>query len=200
MTPSPSKYMRWSGLASMLGGGLFSGLFVAILFAPESIGTPFIALFIYVWISLLAGLLGLHSRQKGQYGAIRWLARVGLILAVAGPLQSIFLGLLPFIFMGFGLVLVSITTAFIFMGFGLVLMGIATIKANVLRWKALPLVMGLLGIAVWYTYQGATQLGSDGCLPWNIGVQALVMFFGAGWVLLGYTLWSGKGLQDASQD
>jgi hypothetical protein len=114
-------------------------------------------------------------------------------------LQSVFLGLLPF-FIGFGLVLTSITTAFLFMGFGLVLMGTAAIKANVLRWKALPLVMGALGIAAWYAYQATTQLGLDDSLPWNIGVQALVTFFGAGWVLLGHTLWSGKGLREASRD
>jgi hypothetical protein len=187
-------------MASMLGGVLLSGLFTIILFAPGSIGMPFIALFLYVWVSLPAGMVGLHARQKGHYGATKWLARAGLVLAVAGPLQSVFLGLLPFFIMGFGLVLTSITTAFLFMGFGLVLMGIAAIKANVLRWKALPLVMGVLGIAAWYAYQATTQLGSDDSLPWNIGVQALVTFFGAGWVLLGYTLWSGKGLLEAPQD
>jgi hypothetical protein len=200
MTTSPSKYIRSSGLASMLGGVLLSGLFAVILFVPESIGAPFIALFLYVWVSLIAGLIGLHARQKGHYGAAKWLAWIGLVLTMIGPLQSVLLGLLPFFLMGFGLVLMSITTAFLIMGFGLVLMGIAAIKANVLRWKALPLVMGVLGIAAWYAYQTAAQLGSDDSLLWNIGVQALVTFFGAGWVLLGYTLWSGKGPQEASQD
>jgi hypothetical protein len=183
----------------MLGGALLSGLFVVILFAPESIGVPFAVLFLYVWASLLAGLFGLHALQKGRYGATRWLARAGLALAVLGPLQSVFLGLLPFLTMGFGLVIMGITTAILVMGFGLALIGIAAIKANVLRWKALPLLMGILGIAVWFVYEVAMKPGSDDSWLWNVGVQALVTFFGAGWVLLGYTLWSGKRLP-ASQD
>lgn len=124
---------------------------------------------------------------------------MGLILAIIGPLQSVFLGLLPFITMGFGLVTMGITTAFLIMGFGLVFIGIATIKANVLRWKALPLLMGICGIGVWFVYETAMQPGFDDSWLWDVGVQALVTLFGAGWVLLGYTLWSGKGLS-ASQD
>jgi hypothetical protein len=79
------------------------------------------------------------------------------------------------------------------MGFGLMLIGIATIRANVLRWKTLPLLMGILGIAVWYAYQRASQLGSDDSWLWDIGIQALVTLFGAGWIALGYMLWSGPG-------
>ena len=190
---SASRYVRVSGLASMLGGVLLSGLFIVILFVPEYFGSPLVALFLYVWVSLLAGLLGLHARQKGHYGATKWLARMGLILAVIGPLQSVFLGLLPFLVMGFGLVLVGITTALLVMGLGLVLIGIATIKANVLHRRALPLLMGLLGVAVWCVYEATMQAGVGAPWFWKIGVQTLVTFFGAGWVLLGYTLWSSKG-------
>ena len=197
---SSSKYVRWSGLASMLGGALLSGLFVVVLFAPGSIGSIFIILFLYVWVSFLAGLVGLHTRQKGSHGgAAKWLARIGLVLAVVGLLQSVFLGLLPFLFMGFGLVLMSITTALLFMGFGLVLIGIAAIKANVLRWRALPLHMGMLAIAVWCVHEVVMQSGFGTPRFWNVGVQALVTLFGAGWVLLGHTLWSGKG-SPASRD
>jgi hypothetical protein len=85
------------------------------------------------------------------------------------------------------------------MGFGLVLIGIATIKAHVLRWKSLPLLIGMCGIGVWFVYETAVQPDIANSWLWNVAVQALVMFFGAGWVLLGYTLWSGKGLH-ASQD
>ena len=183
----------------MLGGVLLSGLFVIILFVPESIGSSFVALFLYVWVSLLAGLFGLHVRQRGHYGATKWLAWAGLILAAVGPLQSVFLGFLPFLTMGFGLVITGITTALLIMGFGLVLMGIATVKANVLHRKALPLLMGMLGIAVWFACETAMQPEFANSWLWNIGGQALVTLFGAGWVLLGYTLWSGKGLP-ASQN
>ncbi len=178
----------------MLGGVLLSGLFIVILFAPASIGSPFIVLFLCVWISFLAGLVGLHTRQRGRHGgAAKWLGRIGLVLAVVGLLQSVLLGLLPFLFMGFGLVLMSITTAFLLMGFGLVLMGIAAIRANVLRWRALPLLMGMLGIAVWFVHEVVMQSGLGAPRFWNIGVQVLVTLFGAGWVLLGHTLWSGRG-------
>jgi peptidoglycan/LPS O-acetylase OafA/YrhL len=178
----------------MLGGVLLSALFVVVLFVPESIGPPFIVLFLCVWISFLAGLLGLHARQKGRPGgAAKWLARIGLVLAVVGLLQSVFLGLLPFLFIGFGLVLMSITTALLIMGFGLVLMGIAAIRANVLRWRALPLLMGMLGVAVWCVYEVAMQSGLGTSRFWHISAQVLVTLFGAGWVLLGHTLWSGEG-------
>jgi hypothetical protein len=184
----------------MLGGVLLSGLFVVILFVPELIGAAFVALFLYVWVSLLAGLFGLHFQQKRRYGAARWLAWMGLGLAIIGPLQSVLFGVLPFVLMGFGLVLMGITTAFLIMGFGLVLIGIATVRANVLRWKALPLLMGMFGIAVWCVYEVVMRSGFGSPWFWNISVQALVTFFGAGWGLLGYTLWSGKGLQEASRD
>jgi hypothetical protein len=96
--------------------------------------------------------------------------------------------------MGFGLVTRGITTAFLVMGFGLVLIGVATIKARVLRWKALPLLIGKCGIGVWFVYETAMQPEFDNTWLWNVGVHALVTLFGAGWVSLGYTLWSGKGL------
>ena len=188
-----------SGLASMLGGVLMSGLFAVLLFAPGFIAVPFVVLFLYVWASLLAGLFGLHALQEGHYGATKWLARAGLALAVLGPLQSVFLGLLPFLTMGFGLVIMGITTALLVMGFGLVLIGIAATKANVLRWKALPLLTGICGIGVWIAYEAAMRPGSDDIWLWNVGVQAPATLFGAGWVLLGYTLWSGERLP-ASQD
>jgi hypothetical protein len=184
----------------MLGGVLLSGLFVVILFVPELIGGAFVALFLYVWASLLAGLFGLHFQQKRRYGAAKWLAWIGLLLAVIGPLQSVLFGLLPFIFFGFGLVTMGIITAIPIMGFGLVLIGIATVKAHVLRWKALPLLMGICGIGVWFVYETATQPEFANSWLWNVAVQALLTLFGAGWGLLGYTLWSGKGLQEASQD
>lgn len=193
MTTSSSKYVRWSGLASMLGGVLLSCLFVVIVFVPGSIGSLFTVLFLYVWLSLLAGLVGLYARHKGRHGAAKWSARIGLVLAVVGLLQSVFLGLLPFLFMGFGLVLTSITTAFLLMGLGLVLMGVAAIKANVLSWRALPLLMGICGIAVWCVYEVVMRSGFGAPRFWDISVQALVTLFGAGWVLLGHTLWSGKG-------
>jgi hypothetical protein len=72
-------------------------------------------------------VLGLHGGQKGRYGAAKWLAWVGLVPAVIGPPQLVFLGVLPFLVMGFGLMLVRVTTAFLVMGFGPVLIGIATI-------------------------------------------------------------------------
>ncbi|MDQ4127211.1 MAG: hypothetical protein M3151_04555 [Actinomycetota bacterium] len=124
---------------------------------------------------------------------------MGLVLAVVGPLQSIFLGLLPFLYMGFGLVLKSTTTAFVFMGLGLVLIGIATFKANILRWRALPLLTGILGIAVWYVYKATMQSGAGAPWFWSVSVQALMTLFGASWVLLGYTLWSDTEAS-ASQD
>jgi len=53
--------------------------------------------------------------------------------------------------------------------------------------------MGMLGIAVWWVYGVAMQSGFGIPRFWNIGVQVLVTLFGAGWVLLGHTLWSGRG-------
>jgi hypothetical protein len=86
------------------------------------------------------------------------------------------------------------------MGFGLVLIGIATIRAHVLRWKSLLFLMGMCGIGVWFVYETAMQPEFANLWLWNVAVQVLVMFFGAGWVLLGYTLWSGKGLRESSRD
>jgi hypothetical protein len=57
--------------------------------------------------------------------------------------------------------------------------------------RAGPSSLGRLGTET----EGAHELVEAGIIG-----PALVTFFGAGWGLLGYTLWSGKGLQEASQD
>jgi hypothetical protein len=59
--------------------------------------------------------------------------------------------------------------------------------------------MGIYSIAVWFRYETAMQPEFDNSWLWNVGMKALVTLFDAGWVLLGYTLWSGKGLP-ASRD
>jgi hypothetical protein len=94
----------------------------------ESFGAAFTALFLDGGVSLLAGLFsGFMAGKRDATERQKWLAWVGLVPAVNGPPQPVFLGVLAFLVMGFGLMLVRVTTAFLVMGFGPVLIGIATI-------------------------------------------------------------------------
>jgi hypothetical protein len=70
---------------------------------------------------------------------------------------------------------------------GLVLLGIATLRAKVMLapWSALPLVMGV-GAVPLMVVGGILELVSERL------VEVPIVLLGFAWVLLGYSVWSGK--------
>ena len=167
---------RWSGLASMLGGVLWS--LKAILDADDAVAGPngaTDALFFAVPLLLLVGLAGLYARYAGpvaglgQTGFIQGF--IGLALLVAGFVASF-----SFNVEGAGQIL---SFGFLILAFGLILLGFATLKTEALpRWNFLPLTMGVL-IPLEVILSGVAAVSA-----------VLSVLFGIGWVLLGYLLWT----------
>lgn len=138
------------------------------------------------------GLVGLEARLEGRGGR---LAKVGLLVAYVSAV-SVLISSITGIFAP-SLIpdedSATILTPFIVLGgfgpfVGLVLMGVATLRVETTStpWRVLPLAMGI----------GAIPLLIAG------GVLALInerlfelpiVLLGLAWVVLGYSIWSGKG-------
>ena len=183
-----SRLARWGGLAAMLGGVLWVFKGGAIILTGEQPPVVFEA----ALPLFAAGLVGLHARLGGRGGR---LGKTGLLLAYAA-LSSALVALV-------GLTLaparwvpnedsVTLLTPFIVLaGFGpfvgLVLLGIATlrVKAMPAPWSALPLVMGA-GAFPLMLVGGVLELVNERLF------ELPIVLLGFAWVLLGYSVWSGK--------
>ena len=180
---SSPKLVFWGGLASTVGGVLWALGFFSIW--------PLLPIALLLW---LGGLVGLHARQARRAG---WLGWAGLLLALIG-------NALAFVSFSYGLYRSPASTTievFLFLGFGilcagLVLLGLVTLRAKELpRWRALPLILGLLcGILVLWFLINLPQALDQKPHP-----ELLTQFFvigvlmGAGWAGLGLTLMADIG-------
>jgi hypothetical protein len=182
-----ANLIRWGGLAALLAGAFFiveaaAGPFIADYhWAFHTIDAPAHAL-------LAVGLVGLYLWQTRQ-GRFGWLGTLGFILIIAASVL-ITLG---------GLVLIYIDGVLgteaeglndivhpleILVTIGAVLFGMATMRVNVLpRGGALLIIIGAL------VYLGIKIVGVGP--EWLISVAVAIL--GAGWVWLGYALWSESG-------
>lgn len=194
---STSKLIRWSGMASILAGVLYT---VGTLIHPagedvaaiaSSTWVPAHALSAAAALFMLLGLVGLYARQVEKTG---WLGLLGFVLAFIG---SAILGseqfqaatLMPIIASKAPTLIEESSTSSSALIFGLVLLlsfvlgfllfGIAVMRAGVLpRWSGLVLIIGLL-------------LSFGGAISQVIGIIAAVVF-GAGLAWMGYALWTSK--------
>jgi len=193
------RLIRWSGLATMLGGLLFMVLWrlAGMAESTKVLGLTESAYGRMNTASLLlltAGLAGLylHTRQAARFGRLGVagfvLAFIGVALMVLGNVIEWWISDLMFADVplgefkpgthaGWGIFLIGLCV----LSVGLVLVGIATIQAKALpRWSSvLPLVTGLLlapGFLV------ALSIGE-----W--GFWVIVLSLGV-WMLLGYVVWS----------
>ena len=201
---SSSELLRWSGLAAVLGGVLFS----AKLLWEMADGGPLNAtdvtdtLFFVVPLLWLAGLSGFCARCAERYGPLGTTGFMvsigGLALGTIGSLVGAWLEPLR----------LAYWLGFRFLCVGLVLLGVATIGARALPrgWSVLPLVLGLLGLGRAFFMFFAVTMGAtifeapegQGGLESFLGswastlTSALGVLFGIGWGLLGYALWADK--------
>ena len=188
------RLIRWSGLATMLGGLLFMvlGRLAGMAESTKVLGLTESAYGRMNTASLLlltAGLAGLYARQavrSGRLGVAGFvLAFIGLALMVLGNVieswisDLIFADVPPGEFKpgahaGWGIFLLGLCV----LAVGLMLVGIATIQAK--AWsRVLPLVTGLLLASGFLV---ALSIGE-----W--GLWVIVLSLGP-WMLLGYVLWS----------
>ena len=173
---SSSDFIRWGGLAAMLAGVAFivNGLLPPLGLAnPEDPSdVPLLdGLFVLALLLVVAGLLGLHALQKGNYGRI---GRAGFYTLVLATLVQV-VGLVGFMLGSTALEwLIALGSLAVFVGF--VLYGAATLQAQVLpRWCGVGLIVGMPVAAV---------LGEI----WGF------LVFGLLWLALGYVLWSQRGV------
>ena len=199
---STAKLIRWSGLISILAGVLYA--FGALLHpAGEDLAAyanpNWVPAHYVYWVSamlMLFSLVGLYARQVEKTG---WLGLVGFVLAFIGTVlvDSIFVMASTVIH----LVAVQAPALFdqaaapgtfgvlvVVLGYilGYILFGIATMRAGVLpRWSGLLLIIG-----------SAMFMISE-AVPLNVSLSHLIVtigdvIFGAGFVWMGFALWSEK--------
>ncbi len=176
MTAS-SSLIRWSGLAAILGGLLWIVPIALTAIKPEhSRRGPegFAVLLLLAALVLIGvGVLGIYLRQRGGSGPLGTIAvlvaGLGIVIMVPGRLLE------PAIFFQAG--------RLIFLA-GLVLFVVDMFVANMMpRGATLLLVIGTLALALF-------NFGDE-----RIWIGVL---FGAAWIWLGYTLWSGRVRRSSS--
>ena len=185
---SASGLAHWGGLAAMLGGVMWVVKGGAIMLTGEQPPVLFGAA-----LPLFAvGLVGLHARLGGRGGR---LGKTGVLLAYVA-LASAVVVLVGWTLAPAGWVpdedsLTPLTPFIVLAGLGpfvgLVLLGIATLRARAMPapWSVLPLVMGA-GAVPLMLVGGVLELVNERL------VEVPIVLFGFAWVLLGYSVWSGK--------
>jgi len=117
-----ASYIRWGGLAAVLGGIIWITKGSLIILGIIDLGDLFIAAELFFAVALVG--LYLHMRDRGER-----LGRIGGVLAY-----------------------LALALASLAIIIGLVLLGIVTLRAGILptRWRMLPLAIGLLALLpVW---------------------------------------------------
>ncbi len=177
---SPSDLIRWGGLAGMLAGVIFVvEAFIAMLYPARvgnhatSVGFLSEALFAAALLFVMINLLGLHTRQAGNYGL---LGKTGFYLTVVGVVLA--LPQLVFVLLtGEEVAAWLVTPGALAVLVGFVLIGVATFRAGVLpRWCGVGLVI-FFPVVFFGGYVGGFVAG-------------LI------WLTLGYSLWSQRYVPD----
>ncbi len=184
-----STFIGASGLASMLGGVLFA----AKMWHDRNDGPPWPTditdtLIFVVPLLWLVGVTGLYARCKERFAGLGMLGFAlgssGAAMAAVGPLaMSLFDNDGLWFVLVLGLLILFI---------GLIITGIATIRAKALagRSAALPLIIGTLGLLMFFANPDDAGLSADMVSLMRPVRMISTMLFGAAWALLGYRLWS----------
>jgi hypothetical protein len=180
---SSGTLIRWSGLAAMLGG---------LLWMLMPVLSPHISLLIAgATLLSLGAFTGLAARDAGRLGRI---GKVGLVMAISGPILVLaFIPLIEWFHLWPLANLYFLSTRVLFVG--VILLGIAMLRTHVVpRWTALLLMLGSLGVVLMPVIARAYTRLID---PWsNLStldglITVVALLLGAGWIGLGYALWSG---------
>lgn len=175
-----SYMVRWSGLAAMVGGAFWVVWSLLVRVSLEAAGGSFAdVLLLLAALLTLAGLVGLHALQGGNYGSI---GRAGFYVTAAGLLVQALGALL--LLMGVEALWLVAPVGSLAVLVGLVLYGAATLQARVLPpWCGLGLIV-VPPIA--FYLNSKVFYGS-------------LALFGVLWVALGYVLWSQIGTPTEQQ-
>lgn len=190
-----SNLIRSCGLAAMLGGALWPLWHVGGYFFWGNYETyeTHNRLMSVVLLLLLAGLLGFHAAQRERHG--RWggigfvLSFAGLALMIVGNAAEFWLFTTqPYAELNgrqtsWAVFLLGVLT----LAAGSAVFGFATLKAGMLPRPGAALLM------VWIPAGALSGVlaGATGLLPADLALSlVMAATLGAGWVLLGFALWS----------
>jgi hypothetical protein len=201
---SSGKLVRWSGLASMLGGIAIAGFviehpwdrFVGAEVARTSAWRIAHTLHFLGAALMLIGLIGLYVRQRERVGA---LGLVGFVGAFVGTAMFVGTGMITaFVFPMVAVeapaaleaegamfsppALLAFSLTAVIVTFGYILFGITMLRANVVpRAGVVIFVMGAV--------MGMIPPRPLGVMPWP-GLVLGGVLYGSGAVWLGHSLWS----------
>jgi hypothetical protein len=202
-----STYVRWCGVAAILGGVLLILATVIFVFthgtqSEAQHGTLFgfrsaqYAKFFQppIWLSFLLGVIGVNAIQARR---AKQLGKIGFITSALGYGLATFSWILQtwivdpdrdfrsvFVQGGFSLWLLSILVQTV----GMTLFGFALMRAKALpRWNGLPLLIGLLllptNLFLLFVFDR-----SNGSFVWNLIYISACVPYSLCWVLLGYSV------------
>jgi hypothetical protein len=189
-----SSFVRWSGLASVVGGALWVvGTLIhaskprgciaeECAFRPMRESGALDGILMLLSVLLLAvGAVELVTlvRRHGRFGRA---GKAGVLIGAAGATLLVIATLAQAIFFGgdFALMPYFVVPGLLALVVGFVLVGIAVLRAGVLpRWVAVLIIVGALSML------GANE---------QTARVLLTIPFGLAWVGLGYALWSGVGV------
>ncbi len=188
-----TSFIRWGGLAAMVGGVLW--IVGAVIHASKPRGciaeecafrpmresgalVGILTLLSVVFLAAGAAGLVILARRSGRFGKA---GKAGVFIGAVGAALLVTATLIQAIFFGgdFPLMPHFVVPGLLALVVGFVLVGVAVLRAGVLpRWVAVLIVVGALAMLV-ANEQTARVL--------------LMIPFGVAWVAVGYALWSGKG-------
>ena len=190
---SSSNWIRWCGLAAMVGGELWIIGTLIHTYKPrgcvskECASRPMresgVLDGILVLLSLLlftAGAVGLVVLAR-RFGRLGKMGNVGAVIGAVGVALLMISGLMQTLFFGgdFPLMPYFVIPGVLALILGFVLLGIAILRAGVLpRWVAVLLIVGALAM-LGFNEQTALAL--------------MAIPLGVAWAAVGYVLWSGVG-------
>ncbi len=188
-----SSFVRWSGLAAMLGGLLW--VIATIIHAAKPRGCiaeecafrpmresgALDGILTLLSVLLLAvGAVGLVILVRSA-GRFRKAGKAGVFIGVVGAALLVIASLIQAIFFGGDFLLMPyfVIPGLLALVVGFLLLGIAILRAGVLpRWVAVLIIVGALAML------GANE---------QTARVLLMIPFGLAWVAVGYVLWSGVG-------
>jgi hypothetical protein len=194
MRNSSNLVARLGGLAAVLGGALWA----AKAFYDRHDAPPWPTdmtddLSFVVPLLFLVGLVGLYARCRGRLREWEAMSSAAFAGGVIGSLGSIVGMVTTVLEVGplwwQGISWWMFLFGFFLMNLGLVFLGNSLVQTGALsRWRALPLLIGALGILL-------IPLGDapNSALRFFYPALALWMLYGLGWVGVGYVLWWGEG-------
>ncbi len=188
---SKSNLIRWGGLAAMLGGVLF----IAKMLYDANDAPPWPTditdtLIFTVPLLWLVGVAGLYARCRESLGR---LGKAGFIVPFIGAAASV-VGAIGVFVIGVDSLWDVFAYGLLALLAGLMLVGIATIRADALRQSsALPILIGVLGLLMFFSNPDGPGVSRNVMDLLRLTRLVSMVLYGAGWVLLGYALWLGKG-------